>query len=298
MLIPVDRAHAHILEAFSSHTRIAMIELLGIHPMNVGEMAAALGLSSAIITRHVQLLEAAGLIQCDAQPGKRGTQKVCSLPLEVITLQLRAQPREQNCHVHDIPVGQYAACAVQPTCGLASATGLIGMVDDPRYFADPSHVQASLLWFGSGWVEYRIPNFLLGGQRARTLEFSMELCSESPVYNEHHPSDIGFRVNGHLLGIWTSPGDFGGKRGLLTPAWWNGGTQYGILKTVRVDATGSYIDGVRVSDITTESLAITYGSEIILRLEVDETAHHKGGLNLFGRQFGNYGQDIRVLLGY
>ena len=65
MLIPVDRAHAHILEAFASHTRIAMIELLGIRPMNVGEMAAALGLSSAIITRHVQLLETAGLIQCE-----------------------------------------------------------------------------------------------------------------------------------------------------------------------------------------------------------------------------------------
>lgn len=298
MQVPVDQAHFYILEAFASETRIAMMELLGARPMNIGAMAAALHLSSAIITRHIQKLECAGLVHCEAQPGRRGTQKICSLATDTLTLQLRTLPREPNCHVHEIPIGQYTSFSVQPTCGLASATGLIGMNDDPRYFADPAHVHAELLWFDNGWVEYRIPNYLLGGQIARSLELSMELCSEAPVYREHHPSDIGFRINGTLLGIWTSPGDFGEKRGLLTPDWWNGGTQYGILKTIRVDETGSYVDGVRVSDVTIGQMNIAYGTEITLRLEVDAQARHKGGLNLFGRHFGNYSQGIQVSLGY
>lgn len=298
MRIPVDKAHIGILEVFSSQTRVAIIELLGTRSMNIGELAAALRLSSAIITRHIRQMETAGLIRCEAQPGIRGTQKICSLAVEVLTLQLRSQPREQNIHVHEIPIGQYSGYQVRPTCGLASPTGLIGMNDDPRYFADPAHVQAGLLWFGSGWVEYRVPNFLLGGQSARSLEISLEVCSEAPVYKEHHPSDIGFRVNGVLLGVWTSPGDFGEKMGLLTPDWWKGGSQYGILKTIRVDATGSYIDGVQTSDNTIDRLAIQYGQEITFRVEVDEQASHMGGLNLFGRSFGNYAQDIRVTLGY
>lgn len=298
MQIPVDRAHRGILEVFSSQTRVAIIELLGTRSMNIGELAAALDLSSAIITRHIQQMATAGIIHCEAMPGRRGTQKICSLAVEAITLTLRSQPREQHIHVHEIPVGQYSGYQVQPTCGLASASGLIGMNDDPRYFADPAHIQASLLWFGSGWVAYRVPNFLLGGQTARSLEISLEVCSEAPVYKEHHPSDIGFRVNGMLLGVWTSPGDFGEKKGLLTPDWWQGGSQYGILKTIRVDDTGSFIDGVRTSDITVDQLGIQYGQEITFRVEVDEEACHKGGLNLFGKQFGNYGQDIRVALGY
>ena len=298
MQIPVDRAHSNILEVFASRTRVAMIELLAANPMNIGELAAALKLSSAIVTRHIHQMQAAGLVTCEAQPGRRGTQKICSLAVELLTLQLRPQPRVQNAYFHEIPVGQYSACQVTPTCGLASATGLIGMNDDPRYFADPAHIGASLLWFGSGWVEYRIPNFLLGGQTARSLEVSLELCSEAPIFAEHHPSDIGFRINGQLLGIWTSPGDFGSKKGLLTPDWWQGGSQYGILKTIRVDESGSHIDGVRVSDITITELQIVYGGEIAFRVEVDEQARHRGGVNLFGRHFGNYGQDIRVTLGY
>jgi predicted transcriptional regulator len=298
MQIDINQSNMHILDVFSSATRMAIIELLNTNPMNIKEMAKALGLSSAIMTKHVQKLEGAGLVKCESQAGKRGMQKICSLAVDSVTLRLRTSTRSHDFYIHDIPVGQYTAYNVRPTCGLASATGIIGMNDDPRYFADPAHTQAELIWFGSGWVEYRIPNYLLSSQTAKTLELSLEICSEAPAYNENQPSDIGFRINGKLLGIWTSPGDFGARHGILTPEWWNGGTQYGLLKTLRIDETGSCIDGVRLSGIGIKELGITYGSEITFRLENDEKARHAGGINLFGKCFGNYAQDIRVMLGH
>ena len=70
------------------------------------------------------------------------------------------------------------------------------------------------------------------------------------------------------------------------------------MKTLRIDGSGSYIDGVRISETRITDLGITYGSEITFRLENDEKARHVGGINLFGKCFGNYAQDIRVILGY
>ena len=298
MQIDATADNLPVLEALASETRLAMIALLNRRALNISELAESLDISSAIVTRHVQKLEAAGLVRCSTQSGRRGMQKICSLAEDSVTLRLRTVTRNADVHVHEIPIGQYTAFCVQPTCGLASATGLIGMSDDPRYFADPAHVQAELLWFGCGWVEYRIPNYLLGNQVAKSIEISLELCSEAPRYDEHHPSDIGFAINGRPLGLWTSPGDFGARKGTYTPDWWNGGTQYGLLKTIRVDETGSYIDGVRMSDAVITELAIQYGGEITFRLGVDEHARHMVGLNLFGRAFGNYRQDIRVTLAY
>ena len=49
--------------------------------------------------------------------------------------------------------------------------------------------------------------------------------------------------------------DFGDKRGVYTPSWWKlEGSQYGKLKTWRVGANGTYIDGVRISDKTIAAL--------------------------------------------
>ena len=52
------------------------------------------------------------------------------------------------------------------------------------------------------------------------LEFSMELSSEVPGTSADWPSDITVAVNGKDIGTWTSPGDFGDKRGVYTPDWW------------------------------------------------------------------------------
>ncbi len=48
----------------------------------------------------------------------------------------------------------------------------------------------------------------------------MELSSEVPGTSADWPSDITLAINGNDVGTWTSPGDFGDKRGVFTPDWW------------------------------------------------------------------------------
>ncbi|OXM87579.1 ArsR/SmtB family transcription factor [Paenibacillus rigui] len=299
MKLDVTTKNMNVLECFSSETRVRMIELLNKGPYNIGELAEALGVSSAIVTKHVQKLEEAGIVVTESLVGKRGTQKRCSLKLEQLMLQLRTSAPEAmsdtSFYSVELPIGQYIRHGVKPTCGLLSPEKRIGMMDDPRYFDDPEHIQAELLWFGSGYVEYRIPNYLVGQAEARSMTISLEICSEAPSYNENWPSDITFSINGIEVAMWTCPGDFGSKRGIYTPDWWTD-TQYGLHKTLSVTPKGSFIDGVRVSDKTIKDLEVKAGREILFRIACHETAVHCGGVSLFGKGFGNYPQDIHVVI--
>jgi len=308
MIIEVTAANIAVLECFASVTRVTIIELLGERPRNIKELAEQLGVSSAIVTKHVQKLEDAGLVRCESTAGKRGMQKVCHLAVEQATLLFQSPlPAHSpsgsvnaaaDSYSVSIPIGQYSACEVKPTCGLSSDTKLIGLMDDPRYFADPEHVKAGHLWFASGYIEYRIPNYMLRGQSVRSLRLSLELCSEAPGYNEQWPSDIAFSVNGTELGVWTCPGDYGASRGVFTPEWFKLGTQHGLLKTIVVDERGTFLDGLQLSPVTVHDLNIAFGQEIAFRLTASESAKYAGGISLFGRSFGNYNQDIEVTVQY
>ncbi|RTE06443.1 ArsR/SmtB family transcription factor [Paenibacillus whitsoniae] len=298
MQIDVSTKNMAFLECFSSETRVKMIELLSEEPLNIKQLSQRLDISSAIVTKHVQKLEQAGILRAENVTGIRGTQKICYLQMDQAVLQFRAKKaHELPTTSIAIPVGQYAAYDVQPTCGLASASQLIGVLDDPRYFADPQHVQAGILWFGSGYVEYRIPNFLHSNQRLRSLEISFEICSEAPGFNENWPSDISFSLNDKPVGMWTCPGDFGKQRGVLTPEWWGAGnTQHGLLKIITVNSQGSFLDGTPLSSFTTEDLAMSFSQDIRFRIASPATADNPGGVTLFGKAFGNYAQDIVVTM--
>ncbi|MCC2683655.1 MAG: transcriptional regulator, ArsR family [Paenibacillaceae bacterium] len=298
MNVQVTCKNILFLEAFSSKTRIKIIELLNERPMNIKELATSLEISSAIVTKHVQKLEEAGIVSCVSSAGIRGMQKICSVRLEQAILQFKTKEQQADEHNISVPVGQYNAFQVKPTCGLASKTKIIGEVDDPRYFADPEHVQASIIWFASGWVTYRIPNYLIGNQVIRSLEISLEICSESPHYNENWPSDISFYFNDHFIGMWTCPGDFGATKGVYTPNWWRYGSKHGQLKTIIINEYGTFLDGIELSQVRIGSLGITQGKELFFKIASLETAANCGGVNLFGKDFGNYNQDIRITMSF
>lgn len=306
MILDITELNLPLFEALASGTRIKMITMLREESLNIKEMAQKLGLSSAIIAKHVQQLEEAGIIASRIIAGKRGMQKQCFLVQDSITFRFRPEGAvnlleedDQSRYTVSIPVGQYVAFNVRPTCGLASETKLIGMRDDPRYFAEPEHVQAQHLWFGSGHIDYRIPNYLIGRQMIRSIRISLEICSEAPGYAEDWPSDIAFSLNGVTVGTWTSPGDFGAVRGKLTPSWWEpGSTQHGLLKTLLVSEEGTFMDGIRLSDIVVGDIPVAPMQEIQFRIESDAKVRRPGGVSLFGRKFGNYEQDIEVSISY
>ncbi|MBD0379533.1 ArsR/SmtB family transcription factor [Paenibacillus sedimenti] len=288
-----DRKWLPLYEALASDVRLTILELLAEQPRNVKDLAAMLGLSSAIVTMHVKKLEKGGLIVTELVRKQGGTHKICSLAVARIEMLLPQQVEQQRIFDEvSIPVGHYTRFEVHPTCGLATAEHMIGQFDDPRYFFEPERMHARILWFGRGFVEYSIPNYVLAGQMLEEIEISLEIGSEAPGVQENWPSDIHFYVNDTLLGYWTSPGDSGQGRGLLTPAWWPDSTnQYGWLKVIRITEEGTFLDGQRLSAVTIKDIRVSR-NEWILRLEVPEHAAHVGGLTLYGEGFGNYNRDI------
>jgi predicted transcriptional regulator len=95
------------------------------------------------------------------------------------------------------------------------------------------------------------------------------------------------------VGTWTSPADFGGERGTLTPEWWGSqNSQYGLLKVWKVAQNGSYVDGIQMSKLTLGDLSLKPGEPIPVRIGIKAGASNVGGMNLFGSKFGNYPQDI------
>ncbi len=57
------------------------------------------------------------------------------------------------------------------------------------------------------------------------------------------------------------------------------------------------IDGLDLSSVKIDALHLDKANHIKVRLGVKEDARHKGGLNLFGRKFGNYPQDMVMRIG-
>jgi predicted transcriptional regulator len=159
-------------------------------------------------------------------------------------------------------------------------------------------MKAGLLWFEKGHVEYKFPNnSLYKDKPVKKLEVSAELSSETPGTNKNWLSDITMWINDVEIGYWTSPGDFGDRRGKLTPLWWKlEGSQYGLLKHWIVTEEGSFVDGVRVSDVKLKDLDLPAHHSIRVRIGIKEDAEHLGGLNIFGRGFGNYDQDLVLRL--
>jgi predicted transcriptional regulator len=289
-----------MLKALGNETRIAILRHLGDRVVPVNQIAQALGLPASTATMHIAVLEKAGLLHSEMQPASRGLQKVCARTYDELVIDLPRGPHHtRNAVELSMPVGGFSEFDVEPTCGLAGTEGLIGYLDDPSSFYEPDRLQAQLLWFRSGYVEYRFPNRVPPGSRIVSLQLTAEVCSEAPLHDPDWPSDISVWVNGTHLGEWTCPADFGGSRGRLTPAWWEEkDSQFGVLKRWRVGSGGTSIDGLGLSAVGVDALRLRSGEAIRVRIGVRPEAQFVGGINLFGREFGNYPQDIGLRLEY
>lgn len=288
---------ALVIKALGAPMRMRIMEMVYETPgMSMNELALALGLTNSAITMHVGKLVEAGLVQVESSSGKRGTAKKISPCYERLVIDMAPAKKEAQFYQDDIRIGCYTSCSITPTCGLATPEKVIGAMDDVKAFTFPEHFDAGILWFTSGYVEYGLPNHLQAGQRLSSLQISFEISSEYPGVNEDYPSDIHFFINGKPIGIWVSPGDYGSRKGYISPSWWPESlNQYGLLKTLAVRTDGTYIDGgQKLSDLSIDDLQLDYNSLISFRIEVPRDTANCGGCTLFGEQFGDYNQGIRV----
>ena len=288
--------------ALGSPVRMQMMRILTKRrAINLNELAKELNLTNGAITPHIKTLHEAGIIEIENISGKRGLMKSCRLKENKFMLDFQQEAEYQNKQQYqtELPVGSYTRYNVSPTCCIASTERIIGEVDDNRYFDDPSRTEAGILWFCKGFVEYRIPNYLKSTSTITELQISFEISSEAPGVCEDWPSDIYFYFNDTCLGYWTSPGDFSTPKGIYTPDWWfPNWNQYGLLKLLSVNETGTYIDGRKISDVKLSELNLNHTSPMALRFEIPDTAENIGGLTIFGKGFGNYNQDIKARVIY
>ncbi|THF80383.1 ArsR/SmtB family transcription factor [Cohnella fermenti] len=293
MLLRTDPASLKIYEALASEVRLAIIDKLFERERHVKELAEELYLSNAVVSGHIRKLEEAGLVGSRMKRINGGTYKVCYAKEEFMQVRLSPDaPGNYPFHETSVPIGHFTDYEAWPTCGIATTEKVIGQYDNPVCFMDPERVNAGILWFARGWVEYRIPNYLHRDESLHEIEISLEIGSEAPRVNDNWPSDIRFYLGDKLLGVWTSPGDFGGTRGRLTPEWWHTDVnQYGLLKVLRVKEKGTYIDGMKISDVGLRDIG-THAINWTFRIAAEDAGRGRGGLTLYGKSFGNYPQDI------
>jgi predicted transcriptional regulator len=300
ILVLDSHTDSEALLALSSELRLKILNLLHREPLNVNEISERLSLPQSTVATNVATLEKAGLVQSEIVKAKKGNQKICRAVFEELVIRFAEEEKRLRDDLIEVemPIGLFTSYEVSAPCGLCSTEGIIGYLDVPDSYLNPDRMKAGLLWFERGWVEYKFPNnSLYKDKPIKKLEISAELSSETPGTDKNWLSDISLWINSVEVGHWTSPGDFGDKRGKLTPEWWKlEGSQYGLLKNWSVSDEGSFVDGVRISDVRLADLALTEHHSIKVRIGIKDEAEHVGGLNVFGRGFGNYDQAIVLRL--
>lgn len=298
--IKADESNLAIFQALSSNTRLRILALIRENEMSIKDLGEALNLSSSVITKHIKILEAVDIIESYSLAGIHGLKKFSKIKTNEIQVILNNNYEVSAPEITeiDVPVGSYSSFQVYAPCGLASKKELLGILDDPRYFASPNKSKSSIIWFTAGYLEYSIPIYEIDFERLGEIEISLELCSEYPGYNNSYKSDILFYLNGIKLGKWRSPGDFGDRKGRYTPKWWTLGSQYGLLKMIKINENGVFLDGIQLSNVPLTEFIKETDVQLQFKIESPKETEYPGGINLFGKNFGNFDQDIKVKCHY
>ncbi|MDR2027930.1 MAG: helix-turn-helix domain-containing protein [Treponema sp.] len=290
---------AVVLKALASPIRLKMLyTLVEKSGLNISELAEQFRLPLSSAALHVRVLEEAGLIFTQEKPGLRGAQKICAILAEDVYLNLSHQKKNTKPTRdvgYNMPLGNYFDCSVTKPCGIAGRRAIIGIEDSEGAFYNPNRIHAQLIWFATGFLEYRFSNNFIKSEKILELSFSFEACSEAPGYHNDWPSDITVWINHQEAFTFRSAGDYGGKRGIYNPDWWSdASTQYGELHRLEISAQGCFGDGRKSSDLSLEDLRIFEGEYISFKIGVKKDSEYPGGINLFGEHFGNSRQNITM----
>ncbi len=293
------QASLPLFQALSSEVRAHIFNMICLEPgLTSRRISQKADIPASTLAHHIRQLETCGLI-CPVAGSTGSTIRYYPAPeLDQILIYLNSPLNAPAIYKASIPVGHYSDFNVTSTCGMATPTSFIGLVDEPRYFAHPCRHQAEILWFSTGYLEYLLPNFIPRHSRITRLELSFEIASEAPTFNNDWPSDITFSLNGVTLGTWTSPGDYGDRRGQINPDWWYSFlNQYGLLKKLVIREDGTFLDDQKLSDVTVGSLGLTDQSILRFRFSVLPGPNARG-CTLYGASFGDHSQALALEIAY
>lgn len=287
--------------ALSSPIRIAILSQLKDNGKSITELAKANYVSVSSILFHLKLLNEAGLVNITTVENNNRKKRYASRASATVFIRLNPDiinTKESKIYIESQPVGGYINSSFGEKSGIVTMNKAYNLYDNEPYL--PERFEAQLIYTNYGFVEYAFNNSKIKNFTPKEIRFSLEICSETPYYNNDFKSDITFSINGIEILTFTSPGDFGGRRGLLTPPFWGDeATQYGQLKTIVINNNGVYLDGIKIKDILRiDDLKLNQGNCIRFKVESKENAKNRGGFNIFGNQFGDYPQAIEMTISY
>ena len=298
-----EKTICKLARALASEERVKILRLLAARPMNIYEIAQTLNIPFSTTSNHIAILEEAGIIFVATQQGKKRHVKMCMNHLIKLSFMFLNPPvtNTPEPHVVEMPVGHFTEVNVQPPCGLYlidehNDVSMMTAVDHPNKLFTTDRFKAELIWFDHGFVSYNFTNNVYNKQISK-LELSFECCSEIVYYRPDWPSDITVKINDNEALTFTSPGDFGGRRGKYSPKEWSiQSTQYGLLYKITIDASGTYLNNVLVSKKTINDFNIPDTPFVKISFGVNKDATHRGGINIFGKKFGDHSQAIVLAL--
>ena len=168
-------------KALSSPIRLRILQLLYEESLIIGEIARKLELPASSTAFHLKILEQAGLIRMEGQPGTRGNTRLCTRKVDHVAINLvKKNTNVDEVFSAEMPIGAYTSCQITPTCGLYGVDGCIGNEDMEYCFYYPERMKAGMLWSSSGYVEYKFANGVPKNRRRKKVSVSMEICSEAP----------------------------------------------------------------------------------------------------------------------
>lgn len=288
-----------ICGALSDKKRLHILRHLQKPPykFSIRELAREFNMPISTIVHHLEVLEKAHLINMRY---RNDSKKECKfIQRNSMNVYLSVYKPIKQIHTSQMtdtqimPIGNY-----------------VDFVGDVLYFVankqnykntfSPERIKANLLFTPQGIIEYYFDNDVVKTKNVTELSFSLEICSEFPFYDNTHKSDVTFWINGIELTTYRCDGDYGDRRGNLNPDWWPSiNSQYGKLVNVSVNEIGVFFNGSLCNDhVTIQNLKLADDKKISLKFGNKNTAEFPGGFNLFGKEFGDFPQDIIFQLHY
>lgn len=295
-----DKAIENLGFCFTSSLRRKIIKLISEKSYSITDLSERFNVPISTMSNNIKILADAGLILLTPTPKKRGREKIVSLSAALVRIDIGCQTRKNvKTLKFDVPIGSYSDFKVKMPCGMANENGIILENDVENSFYAPDRIYAQLIWFTKGYLEYKIPLSALRNKTVFNVRVSLELCSECPNFRNDWKSDVTFWINGCEAATYRSPGDFGGRRGALNPQYWSASsTQYGLLKSLKINDDGCFIDETKVGEKKLSDFRVGDNDTMSFRVGVKDNAEYAGGINIFGEKFGDYPQNIMIMIEY
>lgn len=283
--------------ALSSPIRLQLLHYLREGPKSLYCLQQLTGLSATSIAMHVKKLEAAKLARLEYSPSKKGFSQLVFLCLGKIEIfGDSTAPAPQKSLTVSMPVGLFTEAESYASYFRITTNNSDDLSYEQIPIFSPKRENAGMIYTDGGKVSYTFDKEIFKNKKISQIVLSLEICSECPYYSNTWKSDITFSINGKELCTYTCPGDFGDRPGKLSPSFWTSivTTQYGQLVHLSVNETGTFFNQEPCAPINLQNFKIDGSENLVFSIETKKDAKFFGGFNIFGKNFGDYPQDIEL----